>query len=70
MRGMRLEPMERRYGGTSTMVCTQYRQKSWHQRLGSDVPAEAIMDRIIHNTSWIDTGNYSTRERAALANAQ
>jgi len=43
MRGMLLELMERRYGETSTVFCTQYLQKDWHQRLGSGVHADAIM---------------------------
>ncbi len=62
MRGMLLELMERRYGETSTVFCTQYLQKDWHQRLGNGVHADAIMDRIIHNTIWIDTGSYNMRE--------
>ncbi|WP_026548707.1 ATP-binding protein, partial [Arthrobacter sp. Br18] len=67
MRGMLLELMERRYGETSTVFCTQYQQKDWHQRLGSGVHADAIMDRIIHNTVWVETGNYNMREHTALA---
>lgn len=46
MRTMLLELMDRRYGETSTVLCTQYSQKDWHQRLGSGVHADAIMDRI------------------------
>lgn len=69
MRGMLLELMERRYGEASTVFCTQYLQKDWHQRLGSGVHADAIMDRIIHNTVWVDTGNYNMREHTALIDA-
>ena len=69
MRTMLLELMERRYGETSTVFCTQYQQKDWHQRLGAGVHADAIMDRIIHNTTWVDTGTYNMREQAALATA-
>ncbi len=28
----------------------------------------AIMDRIIHNTIWVETGTYNMREHTALAN--
>ncbi|KFF57895.1 hypothetical protein JF66_22815, partial [Cryobacterium sp. MLB-32] len=42
MRTMLLELMERRYGETSTVFCTQYQQKDWHQRLGAGVHADAI----------------------------
>ncbi|WP_304481772.1 hypothetical protein [Cryobacterium sp. M23] len=44
-------------------------QKDWHQRLGSGVHADAIMDRIIHNTIWVETGTYNMREHTALATA-
>ena len=46
MRGMSLELMERRYGETSTVSCTQHPQEDWHRRLGSGVYAGAIVDRI------------------------
>ena len=62
---MLLELLERRYDTTSTVFCTQYAKKDWHQRLGSGVHADAIMDRIVHNTIWIDTGNHNMREHAA-----
>jgi len=44
VRGMLLELLERRYDATSTVFCTQYAKKDWHQRLGSGVHADAIMD--------------------------
>lgn len=56
------ELMERRHDGTSTIFCTQYRKEDWHARLGSGVHAEAIMDRIVHNAVWFDTGNMNMRE--------
>ena len=61
------EEIERRYDATSTVFCTQYAKKDWHQRLGSDVHADAIMDRIVHNTIWITTGEMNMREQAATA---
>ena len=65
MRSMLLELLERRYDTTSTVFCTQYAKKDWHQRLGGGVHADAIMDRIVHNTIWIDTGNHNMREHTA-----
>ncbi|WP_279628315.1 MULTISPECIES: hypothetical protein [Cryobacterium] len=47
------------------MFCTQCSQKGWHQRLGSGVHANALMDRIIHNTIWIETGDTNMREHTA-----
>ena len=66
MRSMLLELLERRYDSTSTVFCTQYAKKDWHQRLGSGVHADAIMDRIVHNTIWVDTGTHNMREKAIL----
>lgn len=64
-RSMLLELLERRYDTASTVFCTQYAQKDWHQRLGSGVHADAIMDRIVHNTIWINTGGHNMREHVA-----
>ncbi|MGO1699883.1 MAG: ATP-binding protein [Micrococcaceae bacterium] len=66
MRSMLLELLERRYDAASTVFCTQYAKKDWHQRLGSGVHADAIMDRIVHNTIWVDTGTHNMRENATL----
>ena len=67
IRSMLLELLERRYDTTSTVFCTQYAKKDWHQRLGSGVHADAIMDRIVHNTIWIETGGTNMREHTATA---
>ena len=66
MRSMLLELLERRYDTGSTVFCTQYAKKDWHQRLGSGVHADAIMDRIVHNTIWVDTGTHNMREHASM----
>jgi hypothetical protein len=31
--------------------------------------AEAIMDRIVHNAVWFDTGDLNMREKYGLSNA-
>lgn len=56
------ELMERRHDNTSTIFCTQYRKEDWHTRLGGGVHADSIMDRIVHNAVWIETGNMNMRE--------
>ena len=65
----RIAVAERRYDDASTVFCTQYAKKDWHQRLGSGVHADAIMDRIVHNTIWIETGSTNMREHAAVTAA-
>ena len=66
MRAMLLELLEHRHDTGSTVFCTQYAKKDWHPRLGSGVHADAIMDRIVHNTIWIDTGTKNMREHTAM----
>jgi len=56
------ELIERRYDSSSTIFCTQYQQVDWHDRLGGDVHADAIMDRIVHNNVWVDAGNINMRK--------
>jgi len=59
------ELIERRHDMASTIFCTQYRKTDWHARLGGGIHADAIMDRIVHNASWIETGNLNMREYCA-----
>lgn len=56
------ELIERRHDCTSTIFCTQYRKEDWHSRLGGGIHADAIMDRIVHNAVWIETGGMNMRE--------
>lgn len=62
------EIIERRYDSGSTIYCTQFRQSDWHKRLGGGVHADAIMDRIVHNAVWFDTGQLNMREQASKQN--
>ena len=59
---MLLELLHRRYDQASMVFSTEYTQKDWHQRLGSGVHAIGIMDRIVHNTIWAETGGHDMRE--------
>ena len=67
LRGMLFELLERRHDSASTVFCTQYAQMDWHGRLGGDVHADAIMDRIVHPTIWVEPGTSNMREHAARA---
>lgn len=62
-RSFLLELMERRYGAASTIFCTQFKRKDWHARLGGGVHADAIMDRIVHNAVWVETGEVNMRAK-------
>jgi len=59
------ELIERRHDSYSTIFCTQYRKDDWHSRLGGGIHADAIMDRIVHNAIWVETGTMNMREYCA-----
>ena len=59
------ELIERRHDSSATIFCTQYRKDDWHSRLGGGIHADAIMDRIVHNAVWIETGSMNMREYCA-----
>lgn len=56
------ELIERRYGKSSTIFSTQYKKDEWLNILGVNVHAEAIIDRIIHNSITIETGETNMRK--------
>lgn len=62
-----LELIEARYQNASTIFCTQFSKKGWHEKIGEDTLADAILDRIVHgsHTIFID-GRISMRERNGL----
>lgn len=56
------ELFEMRYGRASTIFVGQYPVKDWHSRLGGGAHADSILDRIVHNSVTIDSGNTNMRE--------
>lgn len=48
-----LEVMEDRYGLRSTVMTSQIAPKLWHEHLGDPTQADAICDRILHNSHRI-----------------
>lgn len=53
----------RRFKEAPTIFCTQFQQKDWHDRLGGGIHADGIMDRIVHNTSWVEMGEVNMRAK-------
>ena len=51
----------------STAFATQLATKEWHRQLGGDIIADAILDRIVHNAIWINTGEYNMSQRHGQA---
>ena len=62
-----LEIVEARYQYSSTIYCSQFRPGGWHEKIGQETLADAILDRIIHDSYhiFID-GKMSMRERNGL----
>ncbi|WP_256755009.1 ATP-binding protein [Bifidobacterium longum] len=52
-----------RHGQHRVRPPPQLATKEWHRQLGGDTIADAILDRIVHNTIWINTGEYNMRQR-------
>src|SRR5699024_3115189 len=62
-----LEIIEARHKVSSTIFCSQIDPGGWHLKLGNETIAEAILDRIIHDSYQIlIDGKISMRERHGL----
>lgn len=63
-----LEIVETRHQNASTIFCTQFAPRGWHEKIGEETLADAILDRIVHDsyTILID-GKVSMRERHRVA---
>lgn len=62
-----LEIVEARHQNGSTIFCSQFEPRGWHEKIGEDTLADAILDRIVHDsyTIFVD-GKMSMRERNGI----
>ncbi len=61
------EIVEMRYSKASTVLCSQFKTGGWHEKIGQPTLADAILDRLVHNSHhiFID-GKISMRERKGI----
>lgn len=59
------ELVDRRSDSASTIWRSQYPVSDWHERLGGGTHADAILDRIVHNATTVETGEVNMRELTA-----
>lgn len=60
-----LEILDDRYDQKSTVITSQLPLEQWHTYLGDPTLADAILDRLIHNSYRLVLGGDSMRKRSA-----
>jgi len=63
-----LEIIEDRHGKSSTIIASQVPVNKWHELLGEQTIADAILDRIIHTSNRIELQGESMRKKQAKNN--
>lgn len=62
-----LEIVDRRHKRVSTIFCSQYDTGGWHEKLGEPTIADAICDRIVHDSyTLVIKGEESMRKHKGL----
>ena len=61
-----MEIMDDRYGESSTVVISQLPVSEWHGIIGDNTVADAILDRIIHNSHRLELGGESMRKTKGM----
>jgi DNA replication protein DnaC len=62
-RNMLMEIIEDRHGKASTIITSQLPISSWHDVIGEQTIADAILDRIVHDAHRIDMKGDSLRKK-------
>ncbi len=58
-----MEIIEDRHGKRSTIIASQLPVKQWHEIIGENTIADAILDRIVHTSHRIDLKGDSMRKK-------
>jgi len=62
-RGLLLDMIEDRHGKSSLIITSQFPVNSWHDVIGDNTVADAILDRIVHNSHRIELKGESMRRK-------
>jgi DNA replication protein DnaC len=62
-----LEIIEARHNQGSTIFCSQFDVEGWYLKIGEPTLAEAVCDRIVHNSYTIEISGDSMRKRNGIA---
>ena len=66
-----LEVIEGRYHKGSTIFCSQFDVKGWHEKIGDPTLADAIVDRIVYDAYKIIVGGKeSMRKKNGLKQSE
>lgn len=57
-----MEIMDDRHGSSSTIILSQLPTEEWHQLIGDNTLADAILDRLMHNAHRIKLSGESMRK--------
>ncbi len=60
-----LELMEDRHGSRSTLITSQVPVQKWHHAIGDPTLADAILDRLLHNSNRLNLKGESMRRKNA-----
>jgi DNA replication protein DnaC len=61
-----VELLEDRYDKSSTILTTQLPTKSWHEAISDPTIADAICDRVVHNSHMLSLRGQSMRRQKGL----
>lgn len=67
-RAILLDIIEDRHGKRSTIITSQLPVQQWHDIIGEQTIADAVLDRIVHNAHRIEMEGESLRKRKTFLN--
>jgi DNA replication protein DnaC len=59
-----LEIIHVRHKKASTIFCSQFQPAGWHKKIGEDTIADAILDRIVHDSYTIEIKSGSSDDKS------